>query len=59
MAKYYFAQIALAIQKLHETGIIHRDIKPSNLVLDSNGYIKLTDFGLSKLGIRHVISHSQ
>ena len=58
-AKYYFAQIALAISKLHETGIIHRDIKPSNMVIDSNGLLKLTDFGLSKMGIKHVMSRSQ
>lgn len=58
-SRYYFAEIALAIEKLHETGIIHRDIKPSNIVLDSSGYLKLTDFGLSKLGITHVVKHSE
>mmetsp|Transcript_8946 Transcript_8946/g.13375 ORF Transcript_8946/g.13375 Transcript_8946/m.13375 type:complete len:633 (-) Transcript_8946:82-1980(-) len=40
--------LARAVQKLHETGVIHRDIKPHNLLLDKQGFSKLTDFGLSE-----------
>ena len=36
---------------MHEHGIIYRDLKPENILLDSNGHIRLTDFGLSKTGI--------
>lgn len=51
MAKFYLAEIVLAIEHLHNLNIIHRDLKPQNLVFDGNGHLKLTDFGLSKEGI--------
>ena len=38
----------MALQYIHQNGIIHRDIKPENLVFDKNGYIKVTDFGIAK-----------
>lgn len=38
----------MAINTLHELGIIHRDIKPQNIVIDSDGHLKLTDYGLSE-----------
>jgi serine/threonine protein kinase len=50
-AKFYLAEIVLAIEHLHKLNIIHRDLKPQNLVLSSNGHLKLTDFGLSKEGV--------
>ncbi|XP_041434012.1 serine/threonine-protein kinase N2-like [Xenopus laevis] len=50
-AMFYAACTLMAISYLHENDIIHRDLKPENLLLDSGGYVKLADFGLSKDGI--------
>jgi len=46
--RFYIAQTVLAIESLHKLSYIHRDIKPDNLLIDSDGHIKLTDFGLVK-----------
>jgi len=51
-ACFYTAEICLAIAHLHSCGIIYRDLKPENLLIDSAGHIKVTDFGLSKEGIK-------
>eukprot|EP00340_Litonotus_pictus_P009583 CAMPEP_0170514602 /NCGR_PEP_ID=MMETSP0209-20121228/1181_1 /TAXON_ID=665100 ORGANISM="Litonotus pictus, Strain P1" /NCGR_SAMPLE_ID=MMETSP0209 /ASSEMBLY_ACC=CAM_ASM_000301 /LENGTH=356 /DNA_ID=CAMNT_0010798759 /DNA_START=8 /DNA_END=1078 /DNA_ORIENTATION=- len=49
--KFYAAQIILALECLHSKDIIYRDLKPENVVIDINGYIKLTDFGLAEVNV--------
>eukprot|EP01116_Phalansterium_solitarium_P023631 TRINITY_DN838_c0_g1_i1.p1 TRINITY_DN838_c0_g1~~TRINITY_DN838_c0_g1_i1.p1 ORF type:complete len:755 (-),score=199.74 TRINITY_DN838_c0_g1_i1:438-2702(-) len=50
-ARYYAAEILLALECLHKNGIVYRDLKPENILLTNEGHICLTDFGLSKEGI--------
>ena len=47
-AKFYIAELILAIEYLHQHDIIYRDLKPENILIDSDGHIKLADFGLAK-----------
>ncbi|CAO2174903.1 unnamed protein product [Urochloa humidicola] len=48
VARFYIAETILAIESIHKHNYIHRDIKPDNLLLDKNGHMKLSDFGLCK-----------
>lgn len=50
-AKFYIAELTLALQHLHRYEIVYRDLKPENILLDANGHIALCDFGLSKANL--------
>lgn len=45
MARFYIAEMVLAIDSIHKLRYVHRDIKPDNILLDANGHIRLADFG--------------
>ncbi|KAI9097386.1 kinase-like domain-containing protein [Phlyctochytrium arcticum] len=51
VARFYIAELLLAVEHLHDLGIIYRDLKPENVLLNANGHILLTDFGLSKVAL--------
>ncbi|XP_034559716.1 microtubule-associated serine/threonine-protein kinase 3 isoform X2 [Notolabrus celidotus] len=57
MTRLYFAETVLALEYLHNYGIVHRDLKPDNLLITSMGHIKLTDFGLSKIGLMNMTTN--
>ncbi|ELP95145.1 cAMP-dependent protein kinase, alpha-catalytic subunit, putative [Entamoeba invadens IP1] len=50
VAKVYSAEIILSLHYIHALGCVHKDIKPDNILIDKNGHLVLTDFGLSSYG---------
>ena len=59
VAKFYIAETILALEDIHKLGIIHRDLKPDNILISETGHIKLSDFGLSKMGLMNKIESEQ
>lgn len=47
-SKFLIAELILGIKQLHEKGILFRDLKPENILVDTDGHIRLADFGLAK-----------
>lgn len=47
-ARMILAEIVIALEQVHQAGVIYRDLKLENILLDEDGHVKLTDFGLSK-----------
>jgi len=45
------AEMVLALEHLHNKRIVHRDLKPDNILINADGHLKLTDFGLSDMGL--------
>ena len=50
-ARFYMAECVLAVNTVHSFNYIHRDLKPDNILIDNQGHVKLTDFGLCKEAI--------
>ena len=47
-ARFYIAELVLSVENVHKLKCIHRDLKPDNILIDKEGHLKLSDFGLSK-----------
>ena len=47
--EFIIACIIIGLEYLHLNGVLHRDIKPENLVLDENGYVRITDLGIARV----------
>jgi serine/threonine protein kinase len=54
--RFIISEIILGLEALHHEDVIYRDLKPDNVVIDGDGHVKLTDFGLSKEGISETTS---
>jgi serine/threonine kinase 32 len=47
--EFMLACLIVGLEYMHNNGVIHRDIKPENLVMDNNGYIRITDMGIARI----------
>ena len=47
--KFFMSNIIIALEYIHNLGVIHRDIKPENLVFDAHGYVRIIDFGIARI----------
>ncbi len=52
-AKFFIAEVILAMEYLHSLDILYRDLKPENILIDEEGHAKMADFGLAKEGINN------
>jgi len=50
-ARFYFGEVILAFEYIHNFNIFYRDLKPANILIDDEGHVKLADFGLAKEGV--------
>ena len=57
-AKFYTLNIAIGIGHLHSKNVIYRDLKPDNVLIDEQGYLHITDFGLSKFHGSDEVAHT-
>jgi len=57
-ARFYAAELCLALDFLHQNGIVYRDLKLENILMDMDGHIVLTDFGLSKDNVADITENS-
>ena len=49
VAKFYFAEIVVALEYLHSQNVFYRDLKPENILLDQEGHVRVADFGISRI----------